>query len=86
MILMEFRLPDVPGALVPVLELISRYDLNISYMSSQENGTAYQYYKMGLFIEDPDSVTRFLEQVSQLCEVKIINYDGSEKSLDKTVF
>ena len=32
-ILLEFKLLDVPGSVTPVLELIADYNLNISYIS-----------------------------------------------------
>ena len=38
-ILLEFRLKDEPGSITSILELISHFNLNISYMSSQENGS-----------------------------------------------
>ena len=41
-ILIVLKLPDAAGAVRPVLEVIAGYDVNISYMSSQENGTPYQ--------------------------------------------
>lgn len=84
--LLEFLLKDVPGAVLPVLELISRYHFNISYITSQENGTEYQNFKMGLFIENPDAIKRFLNEASRLCEIQIVDYDESEKVLDNTVF
>jgi len=40
-VLIEFCLPDVPGSVTNVLELISEFNFNISYISSQENGTDY---------------------------------------------
>ncbi|MDR2854880.1 MAG: hypothetical protein LBV40_01815 [Methanomicrobiales archaeon] len=85
-ILLEFRLPDRPGAVVPILEIINQYDFNISYMSSEENGTDYQFFKMGLYVEKIASISHFLEAVSKLCHVSIIQYDKIEKRLDNTVF
>ena len=46
-ILLEFCLKDVPGSVTGILALINEYHFNISYISSQENGTYYQYFKMG---------------------------------------
>ena len=46
-VLLEFCLKDVPGSVTDVLTLIDRFNFNISYISSQENGTNYQYFKMG---------------------------------------
>ena len=40
-VLLEFHLKDVPGSVTEVLRIISEYRLNISYISSQENGSAY---------------------------------------------
>ena len=36
-VLLEFHLKDEPGSVRSVLELISQYELNISYISSQES-------------------------------------------------
>lgn len=85
-ILMEFKLLDKPNSLVPILELISEFNFNISYISSQENNTDYQYFKMALYIENPSDVDKFLKCATKLCSVRIINYDKTEKSLDNTVF
>lgn len=85
-ILLDFVLKDEAGALLPVLELISRYAFNISYINSQENGTGWQSFRMGLFIENPVDINRFLEEAAQHCEVHIVEYDQSERVLDNTVF
>jgi len=37
-VLIEFILRDVPGSVTEVLKLINRYELNISYISSQASG------------------------------------------------
>ncbi len=58
----------------------------ISYISSQENSTPYQYFRMALYIDDPFKVDEFLKSVTNLCEVRIITYDKTEKNLDNTVF
>lgn len=85
-IFIEFRLKDEPGVVVSILELIHDYEFNIAYISSQENGTEYQYFKMGLFVENPLDVKSFLERAARLCDLKIIEYSHSEKILDNTVF
>lgn len=85
-ILIEFRLRDKPGVVKPILELIDRYQFNISYISSQENGTDYQYFRMGLFAENDEDVSDFLRHAAQLCDVKIINYNPTGRVLDNTVF
>jgi len=84
--LISFQLRDEPGALCPVLELISRFHFNISYISSQENGTPYQDFKMGLFVDDSEAISDFMRQAALLCPVQILEYSKSEKMLDNTVF
>ncbi len=85
-ILIVLKLPDVVGAVTPVLEIISSYDINVSYISSQETGTPYQYFKMGLMVEKTTEVRDLLDDISKVCEVRILDYDITEKSLDNTVF
>lgn len=84
--LIELKLPDIPGAVSPVLRMLGQYDINISYMNSQENGTSYQYFRMGLFIEQPAVVKQLLDDISTICDVRILEYSITEKVLDSTVF
>lgn len=85
-VLLEFRLEDVPGTVEKVLELIQQYNFNISYISSQENGTDYQLFKMGLFVEDEDKIRQFVIESSNLCSVRVIDYNHSEKVYDNSIF
>lgn len=84
--LVELKLLDVPGALTPVLEVLGRYDINISYLNAQADGSPYQAFRMGLFLEKPAVVKGLLDELSQLCDVKILQYSITEKVLDSTVF
>ncbi len=85
-ILIVLKLPDVVGAVIPVLEIINSYDINVSYISSQETGMPYQYFKMGLMVEKTSTVKELLDAISRVCEVQILEYDITEKNLDNTVF
>jgi len=85
-VLIEFCLADVPGSVTNVLTLISDFNFNISYISSQENGTDYQYFKMGLYVEDIDKISEFLKEAEKLCKVRVINYNSSEKVYDNSIF
>ena len=85
-VLIEFRLSDVPGSVTSILELINEFNFNISYISSQENGTDYQYFKMGLYVEDYDKVSEFLKEAEKLCKVRVIDYNSSEKVYDNSIF
>ena len=85
-ILLEFRLKDEPGSVTDVLELISKFNLNISYISSQENGSGYQHFKMGLYVNEVNALSEFLIQSKKLCDVEIINYNHIERVYDNSLF
>ena len=85
-VLLECQLEDVPGSVTDVLTLIDRFRFNISYISSQENGTPYQLFKMGLYVEDPDKITEFLKEAEKLCKIRVIDYNSSEKVYDNSIF
>jgi len=85
-VLLEFCLRDEPGAVTEVLSLINDFHFNISYISSQENGSEYQYFKMGLFVDDSEKISAFLAQAELLCRVRVIDYNHSEKVYDNSIF
>ncbi len=85
-VLLEFRLRDMPGSVTDVLTLISKYNFNISYISSQENGTDYQFFKMGLFVEDAKKISQFITDAEKICKLRIIDYNRSEKVFDNSIF
>ena len=85
-LLLEFHLEDIPGSATDVLSLINTFHFNISYISSQENGTSHQLFKMGLFVDDPDRVTSFLSEAKKICRVRVIDYNHSEKVYDNSIF
>ena len=85
-LLLEFHLKDEPGTLRPVLELIRQYELNISFISSQADGSGYQAFKMGLFVENGREVSEFMHNAALLCPIRVIEYNKRERVLDNTVF
>jgi len=85
-VLLEFMLRDVPGSVTEVLKLIHRFSLNISYISSQENGSAYQAFKMGLFVESEAGLKEFLREAQTICPVRVLDYNHSERVFDNSIF
>ena len=65
-VLLEFYLKDVPGSITGVLSLINEFNFNISYISSQGDGSDHQAFKVGLFVDDPTKIDRFMQQVQTL--------------------
>lgn len=85
-VLAQFEMPNTPGALIPVLEVLSRWQINISYISIQALSGDVVTLKLGLYIEDPSLIDGLLKELSRICAVRILSYDAGEKSLDNTVF
>ncbi len=85
-VLIEFMLRDVPGSVTKILRLIHNYQLNISYISSQENGSSYQAFKMGLFVDNAGRLKQFLEEAQQICPVRVLDYNHSERVFDNSIF
>ena len=85
-VLLEFVLEDKPGSVTDVLELISKFNFNISYMSSQENGSGFQRFKMGLYVNTVTDVNEFICQAEKICKVNVLEYNHTEKVFDNSVF
>ena len=85
-VLLEFRLKDQPGSVTAILELISAHNFNISYISSQENGTEYQLFKMGLIVDNSEKINSFIEEAKKLCSVRVIDYNHADKIYDNSIF
>ncbi len=80
------KIPDKPGAVLPVLEVLNKFDINISYMNSCADGAPFQDFKFGLLIENPDNVKTLLDNISKIYPVDVIECESSEENLDNTVF
>ncbi len=85
-IIVSIKIPDVPGALLPVLKILDRYDINISYLNSSSTNTDCQDFEMGLLIENPNIVKMVLDDISEIYQIGIIDYGDSETTLDNTIF
>jgi glyoxylase-like metal-dependent hydrolase (beta-lactamase superfamily II) len=85
-IVVDIKIPDQPGAVLPVLKVLDRYDINISYINSSSNNSPYQHFKMGLLIENPTLIKMLLQDISELYQIDVVDYDDSEKILDNTIF
>ena len=80
------KIPDKPGAVLLVLEVLSKYDINISYMNLYSDIRPFQDFKFGLLIENPEIIKTLLDNISEIYPVDIIECESSEENLDNTVF
>ena len=80
------RIPDRPGAILPVLDILQKHSINISYLNSSSGSEPYQDFKFGLLIENPDIIKTLLDEISEVYRIDIIGCDSKEENLDNTVF
>lgn len=85
-ILIEFVLHDIPGSVTPLLEVIESFNLNISYISSQEDGTDFQHFRMGLITDDAEKINKFIVEAEKLCTVRVIEYNHADNIYDNSIF
>lgn len=85
-IVVNIKIPDKPGAILPILRILDRYGINISYINSSTNDSEFQNFKMGLLIENTKIIKMLLDDISEVYQIDIIDYDDSEENLDNTIF
>ena len=84
-LVMEVKIPNTPGMLFPVLEIIDRYDVNISYLNSREENRGFQNFKIGMEVSDPEVSKKILDEVSDIYLLNVVSYNGNYEALDITV-
>ena len=85
-LVMNVRITDVPGALYPVLKVIDKYNVNISYLNSSADMKGYQDFNIGMVVENPGISRKILDEVAELYALDVQDYNGNDKELDNTVF
>ena len=85
-VLLQFDLHDKPGEANAVLKLIHDFKFNISYINAQGGETAMQQFRVGIYVEDQNRFTEFLEQAEGLCRVQVIEYNPSARAYDNSIF
>ena len=85
-VMIEIRIPDKAGALIPVLEILNRFEINISYINSIEESGDYQDFAMGLLMDNPGLINRLLNQIGEMYPVKVTGYSGPGNCPDNSIF
>lgn len=85
-VLVTLQIIDIPGTVTNILQVFEKYDVNISYVNTQENNTSYQYCKIGLYASNSELIQKVLDEISTFCEITSINYDTQDNIIDNTVF
>ncbi|MBQ5950723.1 MAG: hypothetical protein IJL66_01035 [Lachnospiraceae bacterium] len=84
--MVELKIPDTAGGVTPVLEVLDRRGVNIAYASSSENGTPYQYLRLGMDVRSGAEAASVLEELSGLCELRVLDTHETDRLPDGTAF
>ena len=85
-VLLEFCMENVAGSITDLLTLINDFHFNISYINSQESSTEYQNLQLGLYVEDFGKLSTFLKEAEKICNVRVVDYNRSERIYDNSIF
>ena len=85
-VLVEFLPENRPGGAIEILELINKFNFNISYISAVPCSDDRQSFKLGLFITDKESFDYFLSLAKEICPVRLLDYDTARKNYDNGIF
>lgn len=84
-LVMEVKIPNTPGMLFPVLEIIDRHEVNITYLNSREENRGFQNFNIGMEVKDPTVSKKILDEVSDIYLLNVVSYNGNYDVLDTTV-
>ncbi len=85
-VLLEFCMENVAGSITNLLTLINDFHFNLSYINSQESSTDYQNLQLGLYVEDFGKLSTFLKEAEKICNVRVVDYNRSERIYDNSIF
>ncbi len=85
-LMLVLKIPNRSGALTEALEVLHAHKVNISYVSTQETGSRFQFLKLGILLENTVKIKSLLDRLSQVCETRILDYEVTDRTLDNTVF
>lgn len=85
-VLVEFTVENRPGSATRLLELISSFNFNISYISANPCADGMQIFKLGLLVTDRENFSRFVSEAEQLCPLRVLDYNHAERTYDNSIF
>ncbi len=79
-------LRDVPGELVGLLDIIDRFDLNVSYINSVRSNGDEQEFSMGLVFDDRRDMDEAVCIMRERYGAVVLDHIGSDSGFDNSVF
>lgn len=86
MMMAVLRIERSKDNLIPVLEIIDRYNISLSYINYSETNGPVMEYRIGFLTDNPDMIKKMIDEISKMCEIRILDYSATDGQLDGTVF
>lgn len=77
---------DRKASINPVLEIINRYNVNITYINFTETDAPKQEFRLGLISDRSGELKEMIDEISTVTEIRILDYKVTDGLLDGTVF
>ncbi len=84
--LLEFELDDTIGAFDPVLALLERYELNITFFDARTDVENSNVVQVGVYVNHPKILDSVLEDAKSICPVRVVNREHRLNMLDNNHF
>ncbi|MGI6755955.1 MAG: hypothetical protein ACOX4F_08105 [Atopobiaceae bacterium] len=84
--LLECSAVDTTTTLRQLLELIERYQFNITYCDMGDNEQKDPKVYVGIYVENHAQLTRFMADAEEICTVRILPYNKHQHVIDNTFF
>ena len=84
--LLRLRMPDGPGQILKVLDIVHSFNVNIPYISYVRQEGTMQVFRIAVRVESDALFASLLEKVRSVCEAEVIEYDESETNYDNSIF
>lgn len=84
--LLRLTMPDGPGQMLRVLDVVNSFNVNIPYISYVKQEGTIQVFKLAVHVDAASTFSRLLAGIREICEAEVIEYDESEVNYDNSIF
>jgi glyoxylase-like metal-dependent hydrolase (beta-lactamase superfamily II) len=85
-ITIKLRIRDIPGSLMPVLNILDDHSISISYLNSVRSSGDYQEFIMGILADNRSEAEPILDILGKDYHAEILEPNRSENTFDNSVF
>lgn len=86
MLMAVLRIERKKDNLIPVLEILDRYNISLSYINYAETNAPVMEYRIGFLTDNTARLREMIDEISRICEIRILDHNATDGQLDGTVF